>query len=341
MNCYRCITLCFAMLLVCGSHSAALVTTGPVPIEDRFTQADLVCICGVLRVDQLSAITSPSGKLLPADYTVVLNPLWEYKGLESAPVNVQIKQRDPMLGPPFLKNFVYLLFLRKQAARGYAADASGIPLTWFTDRVHPAGRGADGLQADIVSALRVADGSEAQAAIEALLFQFRSLSDAAVDALTNPSAPSPEVRIMAAALLARRDPPKWAPALLTLLASSSDATAGQLAQYEGVLGGIGDTISARTGTKQIPQLEELTNSRSRWIAISAMFGIRRIADRSTIPFLVGKLDSNDRDVQYEALVTLAVVTGKGGDFGPGKGPFEQNPEKYIRLWKEWWAAGGQ
>ena len=148
------------------------------------------------------------------------------------------------------------------------------------------------------------------------------------------------IRIMTAALLARKDPERQMPRLLTLLKDNSDATTGALTQY-GVLVDIGQTVSTGTDMKQIAQLEELAGSSSKWLAMSAMFRIREIADRSAFPFLIGKLDASDRDVQWEALITLAVVTGKGGDFGPFRGQFEEDPEKYVGLWKDWWAAGGR
>ncbi len=342
MNSLRYITLCLAVLLVCQSRSSATLTGMQMPIEDRFSQADLVCICRASQVTRLNAPTSPSGKLLPIDYVAQVSPLWEYKGQESAPINLEIKQRDPMAGPPLPGNFFFLLFLKENGAHSYALDEPELafPLTWFTDQIHPTGRGLDGLQTDIAIALGAADGPDAQAAIEALLLQFRTLSNATAGTLESLLPRSLPIRIMTAALLARKDPERQMPGLLTLLKDNSDATTEALTQY-GVLADIGQAVSTVTDMTQIAQLEELASSNSKWLAMSAMLRIREIADRSTFPFLIGKLDASDRDVQWEALITLAVVTGKGGDFGPFREQFEDDPEKYVGLWKEWWAAGGR
>jgi hypothetical protein len=73
---------------------------------------------------------------------------------------------------------------------------------------------------------------------------------------------------------------------------------------------------------------------------NAMLGLRRIKDHSTVPFLIEQLDAEDLLVQYQAVITLAEMTGRGGDFGPSLPLFEQNPGKHKQLWREWWAVEG-
>ena len=99
-------------------------------------------------------------------------------------------------------------------------------------------------------------------------------------------------------------------------------------------------LTSHPAAEDLGALEELSRHPIPGIRFSAMDGIRTLRSEGTIPFLVGQLDSDDVDVQYEAVVTLAELTGKGGDFGPGRTAFGRDPEKYKNLWKQWWAAGG-
>lgn len=60
-----------------------------------------------------------------------------------------------------------------------------------------------------------------------------------------------------------------------------------------------------------------------------------------IPFLVSALDDPDHVAAYIALIALAEMTKKGGEFGPGRGLYDQDPQKYIALWKHWWETEGR
>ena len=68
-----------------------------------------------------------------------------------------------------------------------------------------------------------------------------------------------------------------------------------------------------------------------------MDGIRKLRDPASIPFLIKQLDFPDDTVtEYSALIALVEITGKYGDFAPGMGLFEADPQRYIALWKDWW-----
>lgn len=97
-------------------------------------------------------------------------------------------------------------------------------------------------------------------------------------------------------------------------------------------------LEKRTTAGDFPLLQELIRSSSDTILrMSAMLALRRIRDPAFIPFLVEQLDSNDSIVQYEAVITLAEMTGLSGDYGPSMPRFDANPPKYRELWKQWWA----
>jgi len=74
---------------------------------------------------------------------------------------------------------------------------------------------------------------------------------------------------------------------------------------------------------------------------AGIYGLRNLHNPKSVPVLIKALDDPDLLTEYEALITLAEITHKGGDYGPGLGPFRTNPEKYIGLWKEWWETEGR
>ena len=57
-------------------------------------------------------------------------------------------------------------------------------------------------------------------------------------------------------------------------------------------------------------------------------------------FLVQHLDDPGKQVSYLALISLAEITHKGREFGPGTGPFEKSPQKYRHRWYRGWETEG-
>ena len=86
---------------------------------------------------------------------------------------------------------------------------------------------------------------------------------------------------------------------------------------------------------EIDDFENLASSENLELQYAALYALRKLADPETTSFLIKELDATDSLSQYTALATLAEMYKKGGDYGPGLGPFLQDKEKYIRVWKKW------
>jgi HEAT repeat protein len=86
---------------------------------------------------------------------------------------------------------------------------------------------------------------------------------------------------------------------------------------------------------EIGSFEELAGSASGEVRHAALRAIRKIGDAGTTPFLIQELDSSDPICQYTALITLAEIHHKTGEYGPGLGSFESDKARYVKLWKEW------
>jgi hypothetical protein len=87
-------------------------------------------------------------------------------------------------------------------------------------------------------------------------------------------------------------------------------------------------------------LEALAVSQRRDISYASLRALRKLADTATTGFFIHELDSPDSDVQYLAVISLAEIYKKTGDFAPGMGLFEQNKGKYVQTWKAWYKDGG-
>ena len=55
-----------------------------------------------------------------------------------------------------------------------------------------------------------------------------------------------------------------------------------------------------------------------------------------------RLDDQDGNVQYSALISMAEIVPKlDTGYAPGMGPFDADPDRYISAWKKWWQTEGQ
>lgn len=93
--------------------------------------------------------------------------------------------------------------------------------------------------------------------------------------------------------------------------------------------------------RMLPDLIAIAQSPVEMWHFAGIYGLRNLHNPTSVPVLIKALDDPDLLTEYEALITLAEITHKGGDYGPGLGPFRTNPKKYIGLWKEWWETEGR
>lgn len=336
------------LLLMAPAASVANVSQGPKPWEDRFSEADIVCRCVVQTVLK----EDPSRNSAPAqgvDYRVAADALSLFKGPAGVSrLTVEFRGRDPDWGAPLQANRSYVLFLKSIAHGRYeliAPEGSVIDLT-RSEVANLNFAGPSALEASIRGELRASNNGPAVRDLLLMLLQFRDLSQEtlySVDQL-NLGALSPVADLLRLEVLADKGSPSG-PFISQLIAALLKQQAKNPTEnLPDSIGGDGfskifDTIAARSTQKDLQNLRLLGDCPANSLRLSAMFATRRLRDTSSVPFLIHKLDDSDRLVQYEAVITLAEITGKSGDFGPGMGPFEQNPEKYVWLWKDWWLTG--
>jgi HEAT repeats len=91
----------------------------------------------------------------------------------------------------------------------------------------------------------------------------------------------------------------------------------------------------------LPILEKLANNETLSVRYGAMDAIRKFKSLDSVPFLIKQLDDSNSNVQYVALISLAEILKFGGEYSPGMGPFDADPQRYLSVWKKWWRNIGK
>jgi hypothetical protein len=87
--------------------------------------------------------------------------------------------------------------------------------------------------------------------------------------------------------------------------------------------------------RAIPTLARLLPSKNVYVRRAAAAALRNTRDGAAIKPLTEALYDSDREVQYQAVIGLAEITGTVGEWAPASGTFEQNPKRYLDHWREW------
>jgi|GEM_PF-3173242 len=337
--------IAFVLSVAVGSGVLrATVSTGPKPLEDRFTESDLVCVCVVTKIAQTNSTALINGKLPPADYTISATVRRLYKGTSQDPnIRIALRGQDPMSGRPLLLNSSYILFLgvafhgnyrlveTEGAAEPFSLQGSG----------SRASSGLGGLEADIRQELIARPSDAAGINLLGLLLQFQKLSPDTLAVLAPLSRGAPSVTaLLSLEALCRsaRDPAGYVTQLISMLLTYTATASSDLPGLGDNVSRIGDILATKSTRRDLDGLERLTTSPVGALSVCAMLGIRNLRDPDEIPFLISKLDASDRLIQYEAIITLSEIIGKNGDYGPGMGLFGRDPAKYVALWENWYTS---
>src|SRR5205085_12201864 len=104
---------------------------------------------------------------------------------------------------------------------------------------------------------------------------------------------------------------------------------------------LGRAISNIHSSTVLPQLEHFSESDDQLLRGSAVLALRTIASPTSVPLLIDRLDDSDQDIRYVSVIALALIINKVGDWAPSRQMFDQQENKYVSLWKEWWQNQGK
>lgn len=331
------------ILVLLSASTAAAEINITMPVEDAFARADVVCGSRVAAVTALSRedAIDATGALAPVDYEVLHTDAWCYKGtIDSGRFVIRVHQDNRAHGRPGGVDTYVLGFFKRSEAGPLAPDTVGELYLQFPQppsRDNQTGDGLRRLEADALSLALSRNSEQSRDGLDFLL-KFRHLDPSLMAAFVQLGhSRDPDTRLLSIeALLKIKDVPDRRGLLhrfATLLTTQADPD---------VFPGMSqiDSIIEESSIEDFGALKELVKCRYPMIRFLAMDAIRKLRAPRTMPFLVAQLDSSDRNVRYDALITLAEITDKGGDFGPTMATFEKDPAKYVNRWKQWWTEEG-
>jgi hypothetical protein len=325
------------VLVLCAPAVADVVPTS-VLIKPLFDKSDLVCNCSVKSIAVVEERSENSVVRRRLRASIETNDLYKSHGSDAGSIVVDYVQNIPSTSasqPTLSKGETGLLFLKATGPATYEfADPffGAIPFNYL-----PRQSGQAGIK-KLQSALAVvAQRPNRDDRIRALrlLYGFDDLDPGTVSSIV--------------ALSSSEDPEIAFPALAVLLKAKSPESVQKLKSYLDAYKGEAETLSLMDiGTqlgqvrdmRALPAVEALSGSRFVAVRYGAMDAMRGMKLTKSAPTLVQRLDSPDRFTQYLAVITLAEIFGKYGDYAPGMELFDKNPRRYTELWKKWWAEQG-
>jgi PBS lyase HEAT-like repeat len=334
------------LFLVSTAHGAKGETLPAVNADWLFDNTQSVVLGNVVAIRQVGPEAAPGTGVDATVENVELAVERCYKDANPCPSEIVFTETvAPMMPQPQIKiGQGAIVFLQ-------ASDSSPTlpgflfywPVPWVNvalDGKEAAGlSGKELLQADLATGLKSLDPEarlEAMHYLGAFRFHWAGVAAALWPVAQNDSTPLVE-RLHALTTLLENPKPEYVALVRRLAETEPDAV--KLHPREAYkLGGafihvkdqqtLGDLIAIAQGPVET------------W-HYGALYALRNLQDPQSVPALVKALDDPDREAEYQALITLALMTHKGGEYGPGIGPFDADPAKYIDLWKQWWETEGR
>lgn len=341
MNRFSCLIVALAMSKMLLADLVPV--PGSQPVRPVFEASDVVCSGRVksLRVLEEKRVQSGSGTLPLKRVLASVYVQDVYKANESLPSSIVVSFDEQ--GPEVIAHIMpileqderAILFLKHSEGSTYVFADRFLGVTSFASI--STGEGGSGLMklestlAEIVSengrddkinALRLLEGMENLQ--PGTLAQVASLS----------ASPDPELAFDALAIMINAG----APGSLETLDHYLKGYQGNGALFG--LSNIGGDLDDIRNREDLPALEALTSSRLRAIRLGSMEAIRNIGAVSSAPTLIQRLSDSDSMVRYVAVMTLAEIFDKHGDYEPSMPEFRKRPDFYTNEWKDWWAQEG-
>jgi len=307
--------LLFPAILNAGPHQLP----GRQDIDQLISASDLV-IKGVVK-----EVRRRDGK----PEVVLLDVKKIYKGAEpgSATVEVYIKSASDLCAIPEVGSSM-LAFAKTEAGKVIASDCPRD--IWAAPRKQGSKNAsqspAAALESDLRAALKEPDRKDVIAAIRQL---------------GNLKAKSAREEIKP--LLKSDDPDIQAMAVRSLLKLGDYSGLSRVAWLQGkkfdewlILAEINSSISSLDDKQAVPALIPLTKSPNDAVVRSALDALRNIKSPEATQSLIELLDHGNPDIRFSALMTLTDIEPKVMEDAPGRDLYMASPDKYAKVWKEWW-----
>ena len=324
------LSLCVIVLALFEGRATGRIITESPATSYLFSESDLVCKCTVtsLSVVVRQMVETERGtRFVRETWRAVLQVEDLYKGTAASPIALalNIDGASTSQGPGVVKTGEsYLLFLKTAGTGTYTFVDQSFAARPFASL--PVQGGEPGV-AKLESALVAAALQQNPDALKA--FSYLEDLDIHPESLVALSAVSTSSNWKLV----------WSYLTLQLKTKTPESVAAVrrfVDSYTGTEEPWFVGLQEITDPRAHGDLVELSYSRFGSIRAAAMVALRSMGGQEDADFFIRRLDDPDRNVQYHAVIGLAEAFQMSGDYGPGIGAFERNPDFYTDLWKEWW-----
>lgn len=338
------LSLLYLVALVLCATSAATAQGGQSQffpdLTSMFRNSSVVLVgtAGATERSEAHATTSTS-------YSATIHVFKFYKGSATNEIRVLFSRpgderacfRSPCV--TFEAGYSYLLFVRpldpQHTLFSLEDDRIGkIRVSPPAREETSAASGEEGLIRDSLLGLEATDPLLEQQSARVLAGMHDKAAIPALRRYINRPVPAVSGAVLAA-LIHLGDQTQWR----TAIRFAATPTTDPMSLYYGRL--IRDEISNCDDPAAVPELIELTNSADitwRRVAVNAL---RRLRDGRSVFSLIRLLDDSDLEVAYQAVMSLAELTGRTGPWAPSLPIFMANPHTFIANWKHWWDEDGR
>ncbi|MGH9511695.1 MAG: HEAT repeat domain-containing protein [Terriglobales bacterium] len=309
-----------------------------------FEASDLVCSCFVksLRTLDEQKLGRPGKSFTKRLVEAKVRVDDSYKDSAQLPAEVDIRvvfdEEIPITGsmPRLLSSESGLMFLKLTSNSVYEFTDRFIGVTAFASFSTPQdGTGLSKLQSALAGVLQGNNGRDQYNAMR-ILEGFDQLAPKTLKDVRNFRASSdPKIALSSIAVLLKFRVPGGAQALVDYLRTH------EMSSTPDAILSVGGELSQVSDPEELKPLEALTSSEILSIKLGAMSGLRKIRSPGSAKTLVARLDDPNSDIRYLAVITLAEIFSKSGDYAPSMYLFDQNPDFYTNEWKTWWTGEGR
>ena len=332
-----------ALLLASGAAAEIVPVPGTERVAPVFDRATLVCNCFVIsrRITHEERVELGGKTIARRTFIATVGIRDIYKGTAPPGRSVFVKFDEEIPStrasmPTLSEAESGLMFLTLSQTDNYDFADAFIGVTPFTSlSVQNSGSGILKLQTALSRSLQEGDRGDKIRAMR-LLEGCDELSPGSISILKSfTSASDPELALSSIAVLLKTNVPGTVQTLANYLTNHI------IVPMPPAVLSIGGELQNVSDAEDLPSLEALTSSQILSIKFAALESIRKIRSPRSAKTLVERLEDPNTDVRFLAVITLAEIFSKDGDYSPTMEMFDKNPDSYTIRWKNWWAEEGQ
>jgi len=330
--------LILPLCLIASSSSCAEII--PVPgtqsVTNLFRASDIVCSCIVQSIssthDEAALRGNEQPRRRPGTAVVRVQEVFKGDSAAGSLLNVDYgseSQAGQPSSPSLAESEIAVLFLKKSGS-GYVVADPFMGVTRLSQI--PFAGGGEGilrLQSALLAIIKASDQASAVKALTLIEGMDEFSQEAKSEMLELSRSNDADLALTALAVLVKAEPSEGSSRLVSFLNEyTGDGQHVALQTLSVELMHIVDPTA-------VPALESLSSSKFISIRFGSMLGLRSIRDPRSTAALARRLDDPDSDIRFIAVMTLAEMYQKSGDFAPSSPAFDSNPRRYTDLWRGW------